>query len=293
MVFIEQDYWNPVGTRLDRFWAAYEGTDTVSFPLVIADSGHEWSCGHVDHHAVYSAMVDREMARAPQAEIEAYYQRTGDQVRATIRLRNQSGAPLSTARNDATVHLIVYEDAHVGTTGRIVRAAPYVGIETELAPDAVGAFTLETLPLSGVDWGKLHVLALVDYRPRGETGPYDMLQAVFAAPRAFAAQPDRLAFMVDAANPTATSMVVTLQGAFETSWAAEERLSWLSVTPISGTMNTPATLAVLPSALAPGWQGGAVEFTGTTVTGLTHTVTVDVRAYLGKVERAFVPVVRR
>jgi hypothetical protein len=136
----------------------------------------------VDYHAVYSGMVDQELARPPEAEIIASYARVGDRIRADIGLTNLSGVPLSVERNEAAVHLIVYEDRHVGQTGRIVRAAPWAEITTELAPSGTMTLTLETPDLSGVDWSKLHVIALADYRPGGESGPYNMLQAAIASP---------------------------------------------------------------------------------------------------------------
>ena len=60
---------------------------------------------------------------------------------------------------------MVYEDAKVGVTSRYVRSAVFQNITTSLAPGASATFTLETPDLSGVDWNKLHYLALVDYQP--------------------------------------------------------------------------------------------------------------------------------
>ena len=37
--------------------------------------------------------------------------------------------------------------------------------------------TLDTDPLSGVDWSRMRAVVLADYRPGGSSGPYDMLQA--------------------------------------------------------------------------------------------------------------------
>ena len=186
VVFIEQNAWAPVGERISRFWAAHTD-DNSSTPLVIVDSGHQCTNGAVDYHAVYSGMVDQELARPPEAEIAASYTRVGNRIRADIELKNLSSRTLS-IENEATAHLIVYEDKHVGQTGRIVRAAPWAEITTELVPSATMTLTLETPELSGVDWSKLHVIALADYRPGGESGPYDMLQAAFVGSAVPAAQ---------------------------------------------------------------------------------------------------------
>jgi len=180
VVFVEQDAFAPIGERISRFWAAHTGSST-STPLVIVDSGHQCTNGAVDYHSVYSGMVDQELARPPEAEIAASYARVGDRIRADIQLKNLSENTLS-VENEASVHLIVYEDKHVGQTARIVRAAPWAEITTELVPSATMTLTLETPDLSGVDWSKLHIIALADYRPGGESGPYDMLQAAIASP---------------------------------------------------------------------------------------------------------------
>jgi hypothetical protein len=127
-------------------------------------------------------MVDAELARAPEAAIEARWWRDGDKARFSVELTNQGGTTLSTAANDATVHAVVYEDTQVGTTDRYARAAVSTGVATPLAPGASATFSLETAGLTGVDWEQLHFLVLVDYRPGGASGAYDMLQAAVALP---------------------------------------------------------------------------------------------------------------
>ena len=55
-----------------------------------------------------------------------------------------------------------------------------------LATGASATFILEKGDLTGVDWSKLHYLALVDYQAGGVAllEPYDVLQAAFALPAA-------------------------------------------------------------------------------------------------------------
>lgn len=148
-------------------------------PLVMVDSGHQISNGHVDYYNTYKAMVEDELVRLAQAEIEAQCQRIGDTLHFDIQLTNLSGVTLSGSSNSATVHAIVYEDAHVGVTDRIVRAAVSTSIFPALAHGETMTFTLET-ELSGVDWDKIHSVVLADYRPGGSSGAYDLLQAAFA-----------------------------------------------------------------------------------------------------------------
>lgn len=63
-------------------------------------------------------------------------------------------------------------------------AAVFKTIITSLPKGASETFSLETADLRGVDWNKLHYLALVDYQPGGVAllEPYDILQAAVAVP---------------------------------------------------------------------------------------------------------------
>ena len=149
--------------------------------MIIVDSGHQVQSGVVPYYNTYKALVDQELARAPQAQIQATWQRIGNKVAFTIQVTNQSGVSVSYAQNRAAVHALVYEDAKVGVTSRYVRSAVFQNITTSLAPGASVSFNLETLDLSGVNWDKLHFLALVDYQPVINAA-YDMLQAVVALP---------------------------------------------------------------------------------------------------------------
>jgi hypothetical protein len=180
-VFIEYDVDNPPSRRYDRWWAAFGG-GSATLPLVMVDSGNQTSNGYVDFYDVYQAMVDSALARPAQAEIQAYWSRTGDRVGFDVEVKNLSSATLSSATNSATVHGIVYEDARVGITNRFARAAVETGIP-DLAPNATATFKLETSDLSGVDWDNLHFVVLVDYRPSGSVGAFDMLQATIAIPK--------------------------------------------------------------------------------------------------------------
>lgn len=176
VVFLEQDLDHLLGDRYGRWWKAYGGGGSVTLPLVMVDSGNQISNGRVDFYSTYKAMVDAALARPPQAEIEFSSQRSGDTLDFNIQLTNLSGVTLSYSSNWATVHAIVYEDAHVGVTDRIVRAAVFTRISPALAHGETRTFTLRT-ELSGVDWNKIHPIVLVDYRPGGSSGAYDMLQA--------------------------------------------------------------------------------------------------------------------
>ncbi len=185
MLFLEQDVDHSLGSRQDRWWAAYTGGGPY-LPLIMVDSGHGISTGFVDFYNVYKGMIDAELTRAPGAEIEAVSTRAGGRLRLSGWITNRSNVTLSSARNGATVHGIVYEDVSGGSTGRIVRAAVSQPLSSDLADGSSVEFSMETPDLTGVNWQNIHSVVMADYRPGGSLGAYDMLQA--ATP--FTAAPD-------------------------------------------------------------------------------------------------------
>lgn len=146
----------------------------------MVDSGTRINSGYVDFGRVYRGMIDAELARPAQGEIHACWFRVRNHIRVEVWLTNRSSATLATRQNNAAVHVIVYEETKVRSTQRFARAVAVADIDS-LAPGATTRYVLETLDLGqGVNWGKLHVVALADYRPKGNAGPYDMLQATMA-----------------------------------------------------------------------------------------------------------------
>jgi hypothetical protein len=148
----------------------------------MADSGHRISNGSVDFYSVYKEMIETELVRAPGAEIECKSARVGNVLRFSGSVTNHSGITLSSSRNDATIYALVWENASSRVTARIVRAVVSNRISGDLATESSFSFTLETPELSGVNWDQLHSVVLVDYRPAGSSGAYDMLQAVIPSP---------------------------------------------------------------------------------------------------------------
>jgi hypothetical protein len=177
VVFLEHDVDQPPPARYGRWWAAFGG-GSASLPLVMVDSGNRISSGWLSFYEVYKGLVDAELARPAQAQVQATWRRVGNQVRFSVQVTNLSGGALGTA-TDATVHAMVYEDARVHSTSRYVRAAVAQAI-VSLASGATASFDLQTADLAGVDWNRLHYVAAVDYRPAGRSGAYDMLQAAVA-----------------------------------------------------------------------------------------------------------------
>jgi hypothetical protein len=144
-------------------------------PLVMVDSGNQFSGGSEDFHTVYGDMVDAALTRPAQVDLQAYWWRTGDLVRFYVHVTNTGAATIS----GATAHAIVYEETHVHLTDRFVRQAVATPME-DLAPGATVTYTLDTLDLTGLDWQRLRYIALVDQRQPGTSGAYDTLQAAYA-----------------------------------------------------------------------------------------------------------------
>ena len=280
VVFLEQHVDFPMGKRIARWWAAYNSTAPAYLPLVMVDSGHRISSGSQnDFKATYRALVDEELARPPQGEIEAYTRRVGSRMRIYVRLRNTAGLALSASGNDAALHALVWEDRHVGVTDRIVRAAPWVGISPEVAPNGSFTATLETSDLSTVNWTALHTVAVADYLPAGPA--YDMLQGAMAEPAALAAEPQTVTVALDANSGQDRAVAVHLRGPHVLSWTAVADVPWITATPDSGPVSVQPTLIVAAGRLAPGWQQGVVTFSASSEDGMSFAQTVAVSAFSG------------
>jgi hypothetical protein len=248
----------------------------------MVDSGYNAKAGPATYVAAYSTMVDNSLVRAPQAELQAYYNRQGDKVHFSVHVKNLSGKTLSTS-NGATVHVLVYEQAHLLLTGRFVVSTVNTPISS-LANNATGVYELQTVDLVGVDWSKLHYIALVDYRPSVSSTKYDMLQAAEAVPLA-QVSPDQLVFLVDNSDTSVPNQTAQVHGASGLTWNASESASWLTVT-TTGNLSTPAVFSVSKPALSGGWQQAVVTFSSTDG-ALSDQVTV--KAYLGDLISIFLP----
>jgi hypothetical protein len=175
VVFIEYDVDSPAGNRVSRWWAAWGSGGSVYLPLMMVDSGNQISNGSVAFAQRYRAMVDAALQRPAAARLEVSRERVGNSFQFDIALTNLSDVTLSSA-NSATLHVIVYEEAHVGDTDRWVRAATFRSISS-LPSGESASFSVEIAPAGVVDWDKLHSVVIADYRSGGTTGAYDTLQA--------------------------------------------------------------------------------------------------------------------
>lgn len=292
---------NTVGSRYSRWWDAYEanGGGAPLLPLAMTDSGYQVADGLVAYpdtstqgfYLAYRDMVDSALARPPHAHVEAYGRRSGDRVLVTAWITNITEQTLEQSQ-DVTVTLLIYEENRILLTDRFVRAATGTYIPGDIPPGATRIIPLETASLTDVDWSRLHAVVIVDYRPNGYAPPYyyEALQAAHVLFEPFVVQPDELVFLLENAAPV--TLPVALRGA-QVSWQAAEELAWLTLDPATGAMGDDMVAQLVPENLVPGWQSGTVTFNLDGADGYVAEETVPVRAYLGPVWRAYLPVVRR
>jgi hypothetical protein len=215
----------------------------------MADSGHSISNGSVDFYNVYRGMVDGELTRAPGAEFEAVSTRAGARVRLSGWVTNLSGVTLSFIRNGATVHGIVYEDASGGSTSRIVRAAVSHPLSSDLPDGDAAEFTMETPDLAGVNWQNIHSVVMVDYRPNGSSGPYDMLQA--AIPFSAAADTVTSALFPQVVTGGGYTTVFTLTNTGDTALTGQLILTDRNVDPWAAALSEAGEVEQGASVIAP------------------------------------------
>ena len=175
VIFIDQDVDQPVGNRLDRWFAGYGLPGTVYLPLAMVDSGDTVRSGSEDYHTAYSAMVDEAMGRAPTGRMTATGALSGSLVRFDVQLTNTSGTTLSAA-NGAALTALLWDEPVGSSIVPVVGAAGSVSIPT-LEDGETGSYSFE-VPIGSVSPARLRWVVLAEAQPPGSTGAYDMLQAV-------------------------------------------------------------------------------------------------------------------
>lgn len=247
----------------------------------MVDSGHQMSNGSLpDFLGTYRRLVDAERPRPPLAAIEAYARRVDDRIRAYVRLRNLSGTALDSAANHAALSALVWEDKHVGDTGRIVRAAPIFNVAPAVPDGGELTATLDTPDLAGVGWDALHTVVVADWA-LGPGPAFDMLQAAVAEPAGFVLDPATLEVAVDTGHPDDRTAEVAFRGPYVLTWTGASDAAWLRVTPTGGDITAPAAVTVAAGALANGSQVGHVTFSATSQDGMAFTAFLTVDAFAG------------
>lgn len=291
VVFIEHGLTGPRRSRYD----AARGSGTNLYPMVIADSGHQYADrakSGTDYYEYYQGMVDAELLRPPGAEVAAQYTIDSGRYTVKVNVKNLSGTTLSSS-NSATVGLIVYEDAIIGVTSRYAQAVVQQSISTPLANNETREFTLQTADLTGFIFDYLHVIAFVDYRPGG-SGAYDMLQAAVATSgEPLVISPESMLFMIDNASPANQSIPLSISGGEAgLTWEVASKPAWITVTPATGDTGDPVQVTALASSLAPGTVEGTVTLRFHASTG-SEDRTIAVKAYRGAIWKQYLPALLR
>lgn len=143
----------------------------------MSDSGYQISNSRVDFFRVYRSMVDRSLGRPAQADINAAFQVTGNNVNVQADITNLSPVPLSSVYN-AFVHVMIAENRKVLKTGTFVHfhQAKTWGSETPVGESKLFQFTFSNVRLN---WSRSFIVVTVDYMPPG-TNVFDALQAAQA-----------------------------------------------------------------------------------------------------------------
>ena len=175
VVFIEQDVDEPIGNRLDRWFAGHGIPGTVYLPLVMVDSGETVRSGSEDYHSAYGAMVDEAMDRPASARMTATGTLSGSFMRFDVQLTNTTGNTLSAA-NGATLVALLWSEPVSSSAVPIVGASGSAAIST-LEDGETGSYRFE-VPIGSIDPNRLRWVVLAEAQPPESTGAYDMLQAV-------------------------------------------------------------------------------------------------------------------
>jgi hypothetical protein len=267
VVFLEYNVDSTLGNRQARWWTARGTGGTVYLPLAMLESGHIYSSGSLDYAAVYRGYVNTELSRPPGATVEAYARRVGSALRVYATITNMGTEALSSA-NDATVNVLVWEEARVALTNRYVRAAPSMAVPGTVPPGGSAMVVLNATLPSGVNWSKIHAVVALDYRPGENIGRYDMPQAAAAAAPALSAVPAELSLRAFGGTADARGSI-TLRGPHVLRWTATSDEPWLSVTPAEGGLPAEIEVSADAGRLEPGSHEGRLVFSGVSDDGLS------------------------
>jgi hypothetical protein len=250
-VLLEYDYDRFASGRVDRFWAARPSA--MYLPLVMVGSGYRTSSGQVDYAREYRGMLEAELARPPEAAVNAYWRRSGAAARVYVQVTNLRASAL-TPEEAAAIWVIAWENGRIGVSDTWVRGTARTPLADSLEPGAILTVTIDTPSLVGVDWERISALACLERRPGG-AGVYDMLEAAVAASAGLAVSPNTLA--LSAASPSAE---VALSGPHVLTWTAAADVPWLAVSPTAGAVPATAAVSLVPEGLAGGGGTGHVHF---------------------------------
>ncbi len=266
-VLLEYDYDAFLYGRQERFWAT--GVSAMYLPLVMVGSGYETSSGSVSYEAAYRSMINHELARPARADVSAFWRRSGNTMRAYVEVLNLDDTALEIDQ-EASIWLVAYENGSVGVSTTWVRSTAFQFLPFDLAPEESATAVIDTPPMSGIDWSMMDGLVMIEDRTGGG-GSYDMLQAIVASPAGLTAAPGNLVLSLSGKEAE-----VVLSGPHVLSWTASSDVSWIEVTPSSGSLPATPALTVRPELVLRSETEGVVTFSATG-DGMDFSATVSVK----------------
>jgi hypothetical protein len=167
-------------TRPARWWTAFGAGGSATLPLIDVDSGFRTTMGSVDFGKVYKRMIDEALRRKAGVDLLAAYKVVNNDVVVTMRVTNRAGVTLSSG-NATTLNAVIWLEKKILHTGRTAVAEQVNGLCGKPLLNGETATCVVTMKDKAKDLGTAgQVLAIVDYRPNNNTGPYESLNAAHA-----------------------------------------------------------------------------------------------------------------
>jgi hypothetical protein len=239
--------WDDAGARQQRVLAAHPGD--AYFPIVLVSSGHGVFTGPTSPYATYRSMIEADLTRPATGELQAWWQRDGTDVVVWATLRNTGPVVLSQAANLASLSAMVYEPIYDFPFQDPVRGTVTVTLTSPVEPDATAQLQARVPAAAVADWTRAAVVALVDYRPAGRGGAYDVVQAARALPAGLTVLPAEVVFAVVPGASSPLERTFSLSGPSVLTWSATTDAPWLEIDPATGTLPATAVVRVHPDQL--------------------------------------------
>jgi Viral BACON domain len=274
--------WDYAGARQLRVLAAHPGEAT--FPIILVSSGHAVFTGPTSPYTQYRSMIQADLTRPASGDVAAWWQRDGNDVVVWATLRNTGAATLSQTSNGAALTATVYEPIYEFPFQDPVRGTVTATLTSPVEPGATSQLQARVVAPAVVDWSRAAVVALVDYRPKGTTGAYDVVQAARAVPAGLVVTPTEVAVTVVPGARAPVERSLALSGPSVLTWTATADAPWLEIEPATGSLPAAPVVRVLADRL-PAASATATVTLAASGAGMSFTQTVQVRVATARLVR--------
>ena len=278
-------------------WEVIQATEEgLGLTWAIVDSGrlhHRGAELPKEAYETYVEMINDSLAQPATAEINALWWMSGNTVKITATVTNNSTVTLSPV-NNAGVYGIVKESGvqyETHTTHHAGLNAAKTAISS-LEPGQTATFEIDVPDIHPTYWENVEVIVLVDY----QTAPgehYEQLQATIASPALFANPTRHIYFLDDDQTnvPDFSSTVIGIEGL---TFSVSSNQSWLSTVPANGVVGDTLRLTTNGDLLVPGWNIATVNITNSTYGYSTYLKVSIYKAPLGEViDRIYMPLITK